>query len=329
MSGMTRTITILAAILLFLAHTPVAVAGCDAYDAYIEGAFTSSEYYSGAIARCYWQGLYSSAFISIDHSISSDRYSWGPVYWNSVHAVSHEVSDSTNWFGSSGECLTSNATFFIAEPTTYNPVYLDVPASYMCCLPGNTTINEGNECPPGGCPDTPIVLDLSGTGYWFTSAGEGVEFDIRDSGVPVQTAWTSPLVENAFLCLDRNGDGEITSGAELFGNATPLRSGATAKNGFTALAEFDENGDGLIDSRDSIWQELLLWVDRNHDGRSSSDEIIPAYEVILGLGVDYRTIGRRDRFGNLLRYASVFWIGGPNNSVISRAYHDVLLVSMP
>ena len=170
---------------------------------------------------------------------------------------------------------------------------------------------------------SPIVLDLGGNSYRLTSVADGVQFDLRNEGRRIQTAWTRLGVENAFLALDRNGNGVIDSGAELFGNYTPLRTGEVAQNGFQALAELDGNTDGVIDSSDSAWDVLLLWVDRNHDGHSTADELtaMPS-SAVTSLETDYRAIGKRDQWGNTFRFAAHFRFGS-NRAEPRRAYYDV------
>src|SRR2546425_12045302 len=85
-----------------------------------------------------------------------------------------------------------------------------------------------------GCcqyPPSPIILDPYGNDIVMSDAQSGVLFDIRATSSPLKVAW--PLYQtNAWLALDRNGNGLIDSGSELFGTATPLQSGNKATNGF-------------------------------------------------------------------------------------------------
>ncbi len=56
---------------------------------------------------------------------------------------------------------------------------------------------------------------------------------------------------SGFLALDKNGDGKINDGSELFG--------ATSGNGFADLAQYDSDGNGWIDEADEIFDKLLIW----------------------------------------------------------------------
>jgi len=130
-----------------------------------------------------------------------------------------------------------------------------------------------------GCEFTPIVIDTNGDGFQFGEAGIAVVFDFTGDNTPEYTQWVRLGGDDVFLALDRNGNGLIDNGTELFGDSTPreLRRG-TVKNGFKALRTYDKrrlggNRDGLISASDEIWSRLLLWDDRNADGISDPSEI--------------------------------------------------------
>jgi hypothetical protein len=118
---------------------------------------------------------------------------------------------------------------------------------------------------------SPIILDLDGNGVSTTSVSDGVSFDIRGDGTSVRTGWVG--AGDGLLVLDRNHDGIVNSGTELFGGATSLADGSLARDGFQALGEFDSSADGTITNTDSVWQDLRVWVDKNQDGVSDSNEL--------------------------------------------------------
>ncbi|MDT3737254.1 MAG: hypothetical protein ROZ00_13585 [Denitratisoma sp.] len=99
----------------------------------------------------------------------------------------------------------------------------------------------------------------------------GVLFDHDGDGVMSGTGWVSG--DDGFLVLDRNANGTIDSGRELFGDSTPLASGGNALDGFSALAQEDTNADGRVDSQDANWSTLRVWRDLNQDGVSQSGEL--------------------------------------------------------
>jgi hypothetical protein len=118
---------------------------------------------------------------------------------------------------------------------------------------------------------SPIVLDLDGNGISTLNISAGVQFDLHATGQAVNTGWVAP--SDGLLALDRNGNGAIDDGSELFGTSTRLASGATAANGYAALRELDSNGDGVISAADADFGKLTVWVDANSDGVSSNDEL--------------------------------------------------------
>jgi hypothetical protein len=118
---------------------------------------------------------------------------------------------------------------------------------------------------------TPIVLDLNGDGISTQSINKGMQFDIFGVDQKVNTGWVTG--GDGLLVMDRNHDGSINGGTELFGEGTNLVNGQKAANGYVALAELDINGDGVVNSTDANFSDLMVWVDGNADGVSQEGEL--------------------------------------------------------
>jgi len=117
---------------------------------------------------------------------------------------------------------------------------------------------------------------------------------------------------DALLVWDRNNNGQIDDGGELFGNQTLLSNGQKAANGFQALAELDSNSDGIIDQNDESWSELRLWIDRNGGGKVDEGELLTLEEAgIAGLNLGYTNSNYTDENGNQHRQTGSFiWADG-------------------
>jgi hypothetical protein len=164
-----------------------------------------------------------------------------------------------------------------------------------------------NSCQTSSC--TPIVIDLDGAGFHFTDLVGGVPFDLDADGEVERTAWTAPSTRDAFLVLDRNDNGWIDDGSELFGGAAPQPVSGDP-NGFAALRVLDQlaeggNDDGFLSPADADFGRLKLWIDADHDGISQPSEIVSlAAEGIEALNLAPVVSERRDRYGNRSRWAS-------------------------
>ena len=147
---------------------------------------------------------------------------------------------------------------------------------------------------------SPIVIPTNADqSYKLTSAIDGVSFDLDGDGVPEQVAWTPAGSRLAFLAIDRDADGRITSGRELFGNHTL----PGVMNGFDALAQLMPHAnEDCLDTNDGLFSRLLLWTDFNHNGVSESEELQPASAILARIGLGYITVQRRDGNGNVFRF---------------------------
>lgn len=180
--------------------------------------------------------------------------------------------------------------------------------------------------PPPGCDDgqggggwgwpgmSPVLLDLDRDGFHLTGFEDAVLFDLNADGVKDIVGWTNPKTRDAFIWLDRNGNGMVDDGSELFGDHTPLQDGSIASHGYQALAELDSpelggNGDGYLDDDDAAFGKLLLWVDSDHDGFSDREEIGLLIESeVLRVDLSYQMLIEIDEHGNIYKYLSQAWI---------------------
>ena len=270
-----------------------------------------------------------------------------------VATASATVSGGNLWHAVNAEhfsCALSSAGSTCTTPALNGscPIGTSPNGSGLCCFDSGGVTNNCNAdfasrcmrfngeydfltCTCLGCDTcggSPIVIDIAGDGIALTNPADGVDFDLNGNGTRDRLGWTRRGSDDAWLALDRDGNGNIDKGAELFGDFTE-QPPSSNKNGFLALAEFDKaanggNGDGVIDSLDSVFVSLRLWQDRNHNGISEPDELQPlaAFDV-TALELDFKDSKRVDEFGNEFKYrAKVKDTSGAN---VARWAWDVFL----
>ncbi len=152
---------------------------------------------------------------------------------------------------------------------------------------------------------SPLILDLDGDGIETISKTAGIHFDHDGNGFAETTGWVGK--DDGLLVWDRNGNGLIDDGSELFGNNTKLANGQNAANGFAALAELDSNQDGKIDANDAAFTQLRIWKDADSDAVLDTGELQGLSESNVGsLGTAYANQNLTDAQGNKVLQAGTY-----------------------
>ena len=172
----------------------------------------------------------------------------------------------------------------------------------------------------------PLVFDLGGDGIATVSLEESnAFFDLDNNGFAEKTSWVG--AKEGLLAYDKNGDGIINGGNELFGDRTLMKDGKTlASSGFAALTEYDDNKDGKIDSNDVIYALLRIWQDSDGDGIASAGELRRLVDLgIVSIGLSYSNTGVTDSANNIQVRTGTFTLADGS----SRAVGEYLLNRNP
>ncbi len=150
---------------------------------------------------------------------------------------------------------------------------------------------------------SPLVLDLDNDGIETVDVNYGVVFDLLGVGQSLRVGWVGP--DDGLLARDIDGNGQIDSGRELFGQGTRITTG-TASDGFHALAQMDTNKDGIIDWSDIDFSQLMVWKDANVNGFTDPGELTSLSKLgIQSLSIE-AVPGHDLNQGNLLGLVSHF-----------------------
>lgn len=144
-----------------------------------------------------------------------------------------------------------------------------------------------------------LLLDLDDDGLETRGVLRGAYFDHDNDDIKTVTGWVGS--NDGILVLDRNQDGVIDNGTELFGRHAPRTAGNSATDGFQALADQDHNRDGIVDRHDRHWHRLRIWRDQNQDAIAQQQELFTLAQLnISGLQVNHTYHGKKLRNGNVI-----------------------------
>jgi len=250
-------------------------------------------------------------FVSISRPLKEGEYVVASIYGQTVHFYE---GSSTNyeckytWKGEDDEIPEEDSVFKLT------PSILDhSPGLNVKTESGTGTIRDDDKDPDDNDPENPpiprdpLAIDLNKDGTHTLKLDGALNFDIDGNGFKEATGWISP--EDAFLAYDRNENGVIDDGTELFGDKTVTNTafGYTSKaaeNGFEALKAFDSNNDNIIDEKDEKFDKLLLWQDKNSNAVTDEGELKTLREHnIKSIDLNYQNINSTNN-GNFIRQTS-------------------------
>ncbi|WP_354443570.1 Ig-like domain-containing protein [Ottowia thiooxydans] len=162
----------------------------------------------------------------------------------------------------------------------------------------------------------PVVIDLGGDGLQLIDAASSpAQWDVNGDGAADQMGWIGP--QDAFLALDRDGDGRITRLDEF----SFMDDWPGARTDLEGLQAFDTNGDGMLSAEDERWQDFGLFQDLNSNGIQDEGEFTPMVDTGI---VAISLTGQGEAFdinGNLVMGMTTVWMADGS----TREAGDVML----
>lgn len=201
----------------------------------------------------------------------AERQGWGSVYTRSETLTEQEQV-----------AIRASGTITTEDGRSID-LSLQVTMSREYVSQTNITIREGD---PERVVD-PLVINLDGTPVSLTNVR--FSFDLNADGAMEDIPFVAP--GSGLLALDRNGDGKILDGSELFG--------PTTGNGFSELAGLDDDNNGWIDEKDTFFNKLMLWI-KDADGNDSYQSLKDAGVGAIALASIQTSYAFKDRQNELL-----------------------------
>ena len=126
-----------------------------------------------------------------------------------------------------------------------------------------------------------LILDLKDNGVeraFLPNSKSYFNLNNYENYAP-RVEWIVSTSDDGFLCIDKNQNGRIDNGRELFTEGQMLSNGQLSKNGVDVLKDMDTNHDNVVDKNDEGFDKLLFWNDANNDGISQKDELHTMQDV--------------------------------------------------
>ncbi|QIX86613.1 calcium-binding protein [Campylobacter ureolyticus] len=174
----------------------------------------------------------------------------------------------------------------------------------------------------------PIIIDLNKNKITSTKLNNTTYFDHDNNNFKEASSWIDK--GDAFLALDKNNNGLIDNGNELFGNHTISNTrfkytNNKATNGFEALKAYDLNGDNVIDSKDEIYDKLVLWKDSNQNAITDKGELIKLKDSgIVSIDLNYKNTNT-DEKGNTIKQSSTVTFEDGSTTIANDVWFKVNL----
>lgn len=174
-------------------------------------------------------------------------------------------------------------------------------------------------------PVDPLILDLNGDGAKAVSYNDKpVLFDIdNDGGSLEETGWLSH--QDGLLVRDLNNNSKIDNMSEVFSEYYAGKAGRNGesgekrfKNGFEALRTLDSNKDNIFDSKDTDFNKVRIWQDKNHNGLTDSGELQTLSSLgITAIDLTYQEMGGQLFSGNELLAKGNFTRNGKKQEAVA------------